>query len=101
MLIFPYQYSRKRLFIPVTELTERGKDIRLQPTGSKLGGLYGLCKVHKSSVDGCPPFRPILSAIDTPTYKLAKFLVPHLTPLTKNEYTVSDSYRVPYLLNFI
>ena len=34
----------------------------------------------------------MLSAINTPTYKLAKFLVPHFTPLTKNEYTVSDSF---------
>ena len=26
-------------------------------------------------VNGCPPFRPILSVIYTPAYKLAKFLV--------------------------
>ena len=43
-------------------------------TGSKPGILYGLCKIHKSIVDGVPPFHPILSAIGTPTYKLAKFL---------------------------
>ena len=57
-----------------------------------MGLLYGLCKVHKPTVDGSPPFRPILSAIDTPTYNLAKFLVPYLTPLGKNEYTVADSF---------
>ena len=40
-----------------------------------------------------PPFRPILSALQTPTYKLAKFSVPILNPLTKNEYTVKDSFQ--------
>ena len=54
--------------------------------------MYGLCKVHKDIIDNCPPFRPIFSAINTPTYKLAKFLVPILKSLTSNEYTVKDSF---------
>ena len=53
--------------------------------------MYRLCKVHKDIVDNCPPFRPILSAINTPTYKLAKFLVPILKSLTSNEFTVKGS----------
>ena len=40
----------------------------------------------------CPPFRPILSAIGTPTYKIAKFLVPVLNCLTVNEFTIKDSF---------
>ena len=40
-----------------------------------------------------PSFRPILSGLQTPTYNLAKFLVPILNPLTKNEYTVKDSFQ--------
>ncbi|XP_057299414.1 uncharacterized protein LOC130630029 [Hydractinia symbiolongicarpus] len=71
---------------------ERRLHEKLKPTGSKLGILYGLCKIHKSIVNGSPPFRPILSAIDTPTYNLAKFLVPLLAPLTVNEYTVFSSF---------
>ncbi|XP_057298506.1 uncharacterized protein LOC130629365 [Hydractinia symbiolongicarpus] len=71
---------------------ERRLHEKLKPTGSKLGILYGLCKIHKSIVNGSPPFRPILSAIDTPTYNLAKFLVPLLAPLTVNEYTVFNSF---------
>ena len=55
--------------------------------------MYGNCKVHKQQVDGCPTFRSILSALQTPTYNLAKFLVPILNPLTKNEYTVKDSFQ--------
>ena len=34
---------------------------------------YGLVKIHKPLEDGIPSFRPILLAIETPTYKLAKF----------------------------
>ena len=54
--------------------------------------MYGLAKLHKSVTDGLPSFKPILSAISTPTYKLAKFLVPILEPLTTNEYTIMDSF---------
>ena len=55
--------------------------------------MYGNCKIHKQQVDGCPPFRPILSALQSPTYNLAKFLVPILNPLAKNDYTVKDSFQ--------
>ena len=64
----------------------------LSPSGSKPGVLYGLPKVHKPCKNGVPPFRPILSAIGTPTYALAKFLVPLLASLTVNDYTVKDSF---------
>ena len=63
----------------------------LYPTGSKSGILYGLCEIHESIVDVVPPFRPILSAIETPTYKLAKFHVPLLEPATYIHYTIKDS----------
>ena len=39
-----------------------------------------------------PKFRPILSAINTPGYNLAKFLIPILEPLTHNEFTIKDSF---------
>ena len=35
----------------------------------------------------------IFSACGTPSYNLAKFLVPVLSPLTKNEFTVLNSYE--------
>ena len=47
----------------------------LKPRDSRSGILYGLCKVHKHLVDNCPPFRPIMSAVKTPTFNLDKFLV--------------------------
>ena len=46
-------------------------------------------KVHKDNY----PLRPILSAIRTANYDVAKFLVPILAPLTTNEYTLNDSFH--------
>ena len=72
----------------ISEETRRS----LKPVGTRPCIMYGLCKVRKDIVDNCPPFRPILSAINTPTYKLAKFLVPILKSLTSNEHTIKDSF---------
>ena len=55
--------------------------------------MYGLCKVHRQDVDGCPLFRLILSALQTPAYNLAKFLVSKLNTLTKDEFTIKDSLQ--------
>ena len=40
------------------------------------------------------PLRPVLSVIGTPTYKLAQFLVPILSDITQNEFTVKDSFTL-------
>ena len=56
----------------------------IKPVGSRPGILYGSCKINKETSNEVPPFHPILSAIKTPTYKLAKFLLKFLTPLTAN-----------------
>ena len=48
--------------------------------------------MHKPLKNGLPPFRPILSGIGTLTYKLAKFLLPVLSDITQNEFTVEDSF---------
>ena len=65
----------------------------LKPVGSKPGILYGLAKTHKESVDGLPKFRPIISAINTPAYKVAKHLVTLVKDFTVNEYTLKDSFE--------
>ena len=49
-------------------------------------------KVHKAVPDICPFFRQILSAIGTPSYKIAKFLVRKLSSITFNEFAVKDSF---------
>ena len=83
------------IFKNLVDSNSMSKEMRkfVKPVGTRPGIMYGNCKVHKQQVDGCPPFRPILSALQTPTYNLAKFLVPILNPLTKNEYTVKDSFQ--------
>ena len=75
------------------EIYDKATYKNIKPVGSRPGVLYGLGKVHKETNNGLPPFRPILSAIVTPSYKPAKFLPPFLTPLTQNEYTVTDSFH--------
>ena len=73
-------------------MTEKTRE-PLKQVGTRPGVMDGSCKLRKASVGNCPPFRPILSALDTPTYKLVTFLVPILKPLTTNEFTVKDSFH--------
>ena len=54
--------------------------------------MEGLSKIHKPLVNGFPKLRPILSAINTGTYKWAKCFVPLLKPFTSNNYAVKDSF---------
>ena len=89
--------KEKRLREIIKSLYQKGcftksEFLKICPTGSKPGILYGQAKVYKPVEDNCPSFRPILSTIGTPTYDLAKFLVPILKPLTENEYRVHDSF---------
>ena len=72
------------------DISEKEKN-DLYPSCSKPGVLYELAKIHKALKDGIP-FRPNLSAIGTPTYKLAKFCDQLLKPRTNNEYTIKDSF---------
>ena len=65
----------------------------IKQAGTRSGTMYEIDKVHKQEVDGFAIFRPILSVLQTPTYSIAKFLLPILDPLTKNEYTVKDSFH--------
>ena len=72
-----------------------GEDLykSLYPQGSQPGIMYGSPKIHKLLVNGFPKLRPILSALNTGTYKWAKFFVPLLRHLTSNEFTLKDSFE--------
>ena len=67
---------------------------KLGPVGSKPETFYGSPKVYKSLINGLLSFIPILSGIGTPTYKLANFLVPVLSDMTQNQFTVKDSFTL-------
>ena len=58
-------------------------------SGTSPGIMYGLPKVHKTGT----PLRPILSANNTSSYNLSKYLVPKLKQLTFNEFTIKNSYE--------
>ena len=60
----------------------------LTVSGTSPGTMYGLPKIHKSNW----PIRPILSANNTSTYNISKYLLPLLEPLTINQYTVKNSF---------
>ena len=80
-------------FVESKSMTEKTRK-PLKPAGTRPGIMYGSCKAHKASVGNCPPFGPILLVFNTPTYNLAKCLVPILKPLTTNEFTVKDSFHL-------
>ena len=62
------------------------------PVGATPGILYGNPKVHKTVVNHAPKFRPILSAINTPTYSLTKYVSTILSPSATNEFTVKNYF---------
>ena len=68
----------------------------LYPTDTRTGILYGLPKIHKPSI----PFRSILSCTNHYSYKIAKFFIPFLTPISMNSFIIKDSFSfVQELLN--
>ena len=63
---------------------------------SGIGIICGLPKIHKSTI----PLRPILSSVNHYSYKLSKFFIPLLTPLTTSFLIITESFSfVQKLLN--
>ena len=89
------KYNRILRSLKSDDKIDQGTYSKLYASGSQPGLLYGLAKVHKSEV----PLRPILSSINTFNYPLAKYLVPLLTSITTNQYTVQDSFSFAKEIN--
>ena len=90
--------QKKHVDSLLSELVDKGsiseaERDKLSPDGPNPARLYGLPKVHKPLVDGLPKYRPIISQIGSPTYKIAKFLLEFIQPFTSNEYTVRDTFH--------
>ena len=64
----------------------------IYPQESQPGIMYRLSKIRKPLVNGFPKLRPILSAINTGTYKWEKVFVPLLKSFAFNNYIVKDSF---------
>ena len=60
---------------------------RIYPKGSQPGKLYGTAKNHKANC----PLRPVLSAVNTPEYALAKWLEKKLKPYLNDQHSVDSS----------
>ena len=70
--------------------------------GTRPSIMYGLRKDYKDIIDNCPPFRPILSAINVPTYELGKFLVPILKSLwVKDSFAFAEEIDGQYFEFFM
>ena len=88
----------------LSELVDKGsltaaEREKLSPDGPNPARLYGLPKVHKPPVANLPPYRPIISQIGSPTYKIAKFLLGFVQPFTTNEFTVKDTFHFVSILD--
>ena len=60
----------------------------LRASGTNLGKLYGLPKIHKKDIS----LRSILSTVNTHNYKLAKFLESLFQPLCNSEQMINDAF---------
>ena len=85
--------SEKKVIDLIKRLENEGKILEkeyeiIYPRCSRPGILHRSPKVHKPVFNNCPKCRPVLSTIGTPTYKLAKVLVPicHLSHLMNFPY---------------
>ena len=85
----------KQLFRDVLDNDKTSKDEynKMCPKCSRSAILYSNPKINKPVVNNLPKFRPILSAINTPGYNSANFLIPILEPLTHNEFSTKDSFN--------
>jgi hypothetical protein len=85
--------TRLNRIVSEIPVKDQAKKLRqLNPTCPKI---YGLPKIHKTDW----PLRPIVSQIDSPTYKASRFLVDILQPLTGNTTSfVRDSTHFVHLL---
>ena len=71
----------------------------LTPDEPNPARLYGLPKIHEALVDGLPNYRPIISQIGSPIYKIAKYLLDFISSITKNEYMLKDSFEFVSMSN--
>ena len=71
----------------IKSLVDEKTYYKIYPRGSQPGKLYGVVKTHKQNY----PMRPVLSAINTPEYNLAKWLEKQIKSCLIDTYSVSSS----------
>ena len=90
----PTKITEEKIQRILRKMKNRLSPLRLYPSGSCPGKLYGTAKVHKISennkVDELP-IRPIISNIGTATNDLSKYLAKLLSPRSQSEYTIKNT----------
>jgi hypothetical protein len=83
--------------IKMASIPEEDKK-KLIPQNPRIPRLYCLPKVHKPNI----PFRPIVSAIGSPTYNVSRYLATLLKPLVgqTDSFILNSSHFVQKLPNF-
>ena len=61
----------------------------LIPKGSQPGKMYGMAKNHKEKC----PLRPVLSALNTPEYKISKWLESQLKPYLNSKWSINSNFE--------
>ena len=74
---------------------------KLRSTGSGPGVMYGQPKTHKIDFSTKFQCRPIMAAYNLASYKIAKFIVPILSPFTTNQYTILNSTEFSHKISSI
>lgn len=65
---------------------------KIQTPSSRPDFLHSLCKLYTKVENKYHPFRSILSAIGTLSYKKEQFLVPRIDSITCNKFTVKNTF---------
>ena len=71
----------------IKHLVDQKTYYKIYPRGSQPGKLYGVVKTHKDNY----PMRPVLSAVNTPEYNLAKWLEKQIKGCLHDTFSVSSS----------
>ena len=64
----------------------------MEPEAARVGRAHSLPKIHRKCTD-LPSFSPIIDTTNTPHYGVLKFLTCLFNPVTKNVYSVKDSFQ--------
>ena len=64
----------------------------MYPKNAKVGRAHGSAKIHKE-FERIPPLRPIIDTIGSTHYGVGKFISQLLNPLTRNQYSLQDSFE--------
>ena len=73
---------------------------KIRPQSARIARVHRLPKMHRH-FDNNPPFQSIVDTTGTTHYSVGKYLSKLLSPLTQNEYSLTDSFDAANRINRI